>query len=702
MFFTFDLQAQQRCATVEYEQKLVLEKKLPEKRDFESWLQRKTKQRSTLRTEASTYHIPVVVHIVHNGEPEGVGSNISDEQVLSQIAVLNKDYNRQNTDADQTPADFAGVAGSIAVEFVLARQTPEGLPTNGIVRVKGSKSTWTINDNSQLKAQSFWPSEDYLNIWVCRLSGYLGYAQFPVSDLPGLEEYQGELASTDGAVFSYTDFGSSFEGYGTFAGLDPKYNRGRTATHEVGHFLGLRHIWGDIDNCGGTDYVADTPPQRTETYNCPSHPLSPTARWCNGEAPMFQNYMDYTDDACMNLFTQGQIGRMVTVLENSPRRKSLLSSHALLEPNPVPNNVALTAIVDLPTISCDATPTPTLRITNRGTEPLTSFNLLYSVNDGTPIIRSFTGLNLATGAQMDVTVSGLTLTLRENELYFELTEPNGVDDEDPYNNSLSQKTFWDETTGSIPMRVNFDDLPDTGWTFANSGSDHNWEYVKTSNSNAADATDNGAVYFNAYNNALLSDRAWYVSPVMDFSHTARATLFFDWSYRRRGTAQADYVTVMASSDCGTTFTALTDILLATAEIRATAWAPTAAGDWSTLWVNLDAYAGQENVRLAFVFTNGNGNNFYLDNINFFVPQPFTLYPNPASDNFYIAFNFQDATNASIEVVDALGKLVRQESLADARNQDYAVPVDTLRPGVYVVRVRTSSQVWTTRFVRSGQ
>ncbi|MBT1712122.1 T9SS type A sorting domain-containing protein [Fulvivirgaceae bacterium PWU5] len=701
LFFSFDLSAQQRCATVEYEQQLVLDKKLPAKRDFELWLHNKIARHSALRTQASTYHIPVVVHIVHNGEAVGVGGNISDDQVLSQIAVLNKDYNRLNTDADQTPSDFAGVAGSIAIEFVLARQTPAGGPTNGIVRVKGSKTTWSINDNTQLKAQSYWPSEDYLNIWVCRLSGYLGYAQFPISDLDGLEDYQQELAATDGAVFSYKDFGSSFEGYGTFAGLDTKYNRGRTATHEIGHFLGLRHIWGDIDNCAGTDYVDDTPAQRTETYDCPSHPLSPAGKWCNSKAPMFQNYMDYTDDACMNLFTQGQIDRMVTVLENSPRRKSLLTSHGLMPHDPVPNDVAITSILDLPVISCNASPTPTLRVTNLGTLPLTSFNLSYTVNDGTPIVRSFSGLDLANGEHLDINITGIALSRLKNELSFALTEPNGLDDESPFDNDRSQTTYWDDTRGSIPMQVTLENQDSLLWTSVNPVSQHVWEHVKTNSGKINLTNDNHAVYFNGFDDPLLSDQAWYVSPVLDFSQTAKTTLFFDWSYHRRP-GFSDNVVVMASSDCGTTFTTVYTLPLNSSDGQTTEWKPAAAGDWTRQAVNLDAYAGQEQVRIAFLFTNGNGNNFYLDNLNFFVPQPFTLYPNPASDNFYIAFNFQEETSASIEVIDAMGKLMRQESLGDARNQNHAVPVDALRPGVYVVRVRTSTQVWSTRFVRSGQ
>jgi hypothetical protein len=709
LFCSFNLAAQQRCATVEYEQKLVEEKKLPAKRNFELWLQNKIAKRAALRTQASTYHIPVVVHIIHNGEAEKTGGNISDDQVLSQIAVLNKDYNRQNIDANETPAEFGGVAGSIGIEFVLARQAPDGSPTNGIVRVQGTKERWKITDNAQLKALSFWPSEDYLNIWVCNLDEYLGYAQFPISDLDGLDEYKNELASTDGAVFNYHDFGSKHEGFGELDDkglskfdLDTNYDRGRTATHEIGHFLGLRHIWGDAPNCAGTDYVDDTPTQRTQTYGCKTHPLQPVTQWCNGQHPMFQNYMDYTDDACMNLFTQGQISRMVTVLENSPRRKSLLTSHGLLPPDPMPNDVTVTAILNLPVISCNASPTPTLRVTNSGELPVTSFNLSYTVNDGTPMVRSFTGLNMASMQYMDVPLTGITLSKPKNELYIELSKPNGVDDESPYDNSRSQITYWDATRGSVPLQVTFENQDSLLWTSVNTGSQRIWQRGTTTSGKGNTTNDNHAVYFNGFDDPLLNDRAWYVSPVLDFSQTAKATFFFDWSYRRRSTSRADYVTVMASSDCGTTFTALTDVYLGDAEIQATAWTPSTAGDWTNRWINLDAYAGQENVRVAFVFTNGNGNKFYLDNLNFFVPQPFTLYPNPARDNVYIDFNVDEPTSATIEVVDVMGKLVRRETISDVRSDNHAVAVDALRPGVYIVRVRTANQVWSTRFVRSDK
>ena len=322
-FFSF---SQDRCGTVEYNRILRLENKVREsKEEFENWIQRQMTVQEELRKRTEPYRIYVVVHIIHNGEPIGQGTNISNAQILSQIDVLNRDFNRQNLDAGNTPGVFLPVAGSMDIEFVLAQTDPNGLPSNGINRVKGDKTSWEYEEDAEFKALSYWPAENYFNIWVCNLNGYFGFTQFPVSSLPGLENSSTNRL-TDGVTIKYSVFGST--DYGNF-NLEPDYNKGRTTTHEVGHFLGLRHTWGDEDVCGATDYVDDTPEQSLETLGCPSHPQAD----CSTEK-MFQNYLDYTDDGCMNLFTQGQVSRMVVVLENSPRRASLL-----LTPEPTPLEV---------------------------------------------------------------------------------------------------------------------------------------------------------------------------------------------------------------------------------------------------------------------------------------------------------------------------------------------------------------------------
>jgi len=316
---------QQRCGATDYRRLLERTHHLESEPKFEEWLDEKIRsqkhQPSMGREAALEYEVQVVVHVIHNGEAIGQGSNISEAQILSQIEVLNLDFKRLNVDAVDTPAEFVPVAGQMDIEFVLAQFDPQGNPTNGINRVKGSKTIWSMADDTQLKALSYWNANNYINIWVCNLADYAGYTQFPVSTLPGLEN-SSTNPLTDGIVIFYRAFGSS--DFGNF-NLDNGLDKGRTTTHEIGHFFGLRHIWGDQSNCNGTDYVIDTPPQSGSTPGCPNHPQLQ----CPSGSPrpaMFQNYLDLTDDDCMNLFTKGQIVRLRTVLENSPRRASLLQT----------------------------------------------------------------------------------------------------------------------------------------------------------------------------------------------------------------------------------------------------------------------------------------------------------------------------------------------------------------------------------------
>lgn len=276
------------------------------------------------------YVIPVVVHVIHSGQNVGVGKNISDARVLSQIAVLNEDY-RKIAGTNGDGSNPLGV--DTEIEFCLAQTDPNGNPTNGINRVNLDMTWHYLNVEGTLKPQTQWDPTQYFNIWVCEfgyhsnsnydLEGVLGYAQFPSnSGLGGLNNNMGQ-ASTDGVIIDWRCFGSFTQAPGTyFTG----YTGGRTTTHEIGHAFGLFHIWGDNSSCtvdttdSWQDYCPDTPPHQTANYSCPPGKMS-----CSS-LDMTENYMDYGTDSCLNTFTSNQTTRMRTVLQVATRRATLKTS----------------------------------------------------------------------------------------------------------------------------------------------------------------------------------------------------------------------------------------------------------------------------------------------------------------------------------------------------------------------------------------
>ncbi|MCL4129854.1 UNVERIFIED_CONTAM: hypothetical protein GTU68_065460 [Idotea baltica] len=248
--------------------------------------------------------IPVVVHVVYRTSTE----NISDAQIQSQIDVLNADFRRLNSDADNVWSQ----AADAEIEFCLATVDPCGRSTNGITRTVTTTSGFGKSNSlksDDLGGKDAWPADEYMNLWVCNIGGgTLGYAQFP-----------GGAAATDGVVIDYRYMGTS----GT---ATAPFDLGRTGTHEVGHYLNLRHIWGD-GGCGVDDFISDTPDSDAENYGCAIGHVSCMT------TDMVQNYMDYSDDACMNLFTSGQKTRMKALFGAGGSRVGLLTSNGCGTPN---------------------------------------------------------------------------------------------------------------------------------------------------------------------------------------------------------------------------------------------------------------------------------------------------------------------------------------------------------------------------------
>ncbi|MBI4929135.1 MAG: T9SS type A sorting domain-containing protein [Bacteroidetes bacterium] len=254
-------------------------------------------------TQSTLYTIPVVFHVVYNTAAQ----NVSDNCLNAQLAVLNADYRKLNTDWTKvTQPGWAALVADCEVNFCLATKDPAGAATTGITRTSTSVTSFSTNNAVKYTAQGgydVWDRTKYLNIWVCNLGGgLLGYAQFP-----------GGAAATDGVVINYAYMVGS-----AGCGIAP-YNLGRTATHEVGHYLNLYHIWGDDGSaCTGSDQVTDTPNQASENYTCWAAGTVKTDA-CATASPgfMWMNYMDYTDDACMYMFTAGQKARVQACLFSS-------------------------------------------------------------------------------------------------------------------------------------------------------------------------------------------------------------------------------------------------------------------------------------------------------------------------------------------------------------------------------------------------
>ncbi|MBS1545108.1 MAG: hypothetical protein JST14_15840 [Bacteroidetes bacterium] len=247
--------------------------------------------------------IPVVFHIILNSSLQ---ASFNSARINTQLAILNEDFQRMNADSAQTFALYKRIASGLKVKFVMASVDPTGNPTDAIMRWAVNQDFRIVADTAVYRSMS-WPSDRYLNIWVIASSDkdYLGYSTFP-----------GETGD-QGVTINYRYF---WPGMGQF-------QKGRTLTHEVGHFMGLFHIWGDKDDCSGTDLIDDTPPQAGPDYTPP--PVRPLS--CDPTRfRMWENYMDYTDDAYMNMFTVGQVNAMTAILHTV--RTGLINNAATILP----------------------------------------------------------------------------------------------------------------------------------------------------------------------------------------------------------------------------------------------------------------------------------------------------------------------------------------------------------------------------------
>jgi hypothetical protein len=420
---------------------------------FETWLQNFNTPVSPGKYSSasiqSIFNIPVIVHIIHNNESVNSisatgGNNLNAAQVMDQINILNKDFNGTNADTNLIPSVFKPFLGKFQINFCLAVVNPTGgvLAEPGIDRINLVAQGWaglpysSAYITSTVKPASIWDPNKYFNIWVAPLSGgLLGYATFPNPGTSGLSGITGSFGTTtsDGVVILNSSFGS----IGT-AQSGP-YNKGRTATHEVGHWMGLRHIWGD-SNCG-TDFCNDTPPAQTANYNCPNFPYKLGTCTGNTTGEMTMNYMDYTNDACMYMFTADQKYRAQLILTNSPMRAALITSTVCNLPS-ITEDIGI-SYVAYPTysgsVNCSDYIDPIVSLTNYGSVPLNSAVLSFNVDGVNTQTLSWTGA-AAPNTSFTVALTQISgLSFGAHIFNVTVSAPNGGVDNNLSNNNSQQQ-----------------------------------------------------------------------------------------------------------------------------------------------------------------------------------------------------------------------------------------------------------------------
>ena len=682
-----------RCGVMEHE--AVLKAKYPDyaaqQAAREAFTAKVVEKMSSAKMEggATVISIPVVFHVVY----KTAAQNIPDARLFEQLDILNEDFRRLNADTVNTPNLFTDEASDFQIEFCLASVDPDGNPTTGINRVSTAVSTFGTGDDVKFAASGgadAWPANSYLNFWVCNLGAFLlGYAQFP-----------GGPAATDGVVINYPNVGYNMDGY--------PYHLGRTATHEVGHWLNLYHIWGDDTNCAGSDLVGDTPNQKVETYGCPGYPKTDV---CSPDAPgiMFMNYMDYSDDVCMNMFTEGQKLRARSIFEPGGDRYAMLASEGCgLQP------FDAQALAALPggTV-CDLSVTPAVTIKNHGLETLTSLDINYSVDGGALLNYEWTG-SLVTSASETVYLPAFSTTVGEHTLEVTVANPNGNPDADATDNVAETDFLVNLGALALPLEQGFEDpgFPYDGYTLYNPDGGEGWERTTWGAS-----LGTYSIFVNHFNNDAIGEIDEFVLPAYDFTGLTEVFFTFDVAYALY-TASGEYsdtLEVLVSADCGGSWQTLykkANPDLQTAAVHTINFKPE-SDEWRNESIDLTDYIGEGQVFVKFRTITDYENNLYVDNININngeVPQSIVsgadafalnLYPNPTSGNVTIRFNTPAGGEYRTQVYDITGKLVYSgiEQTVTANNT-VLIPAFRLDAGVYRVQLSNGTHSAGTYFVKN--
>jgi hypothetical protein len=657
---------------------------------------------------AAIITIPIVFHVVTNNQ-----ASVTNAMILAQLDTLNKDWAGLNADSAKLPAAFKPLFGKSNIRFCLARRTPDDQPTNGIHRV----TTDVMSDGSIGDAVKYtskggtdaWDPLRFVNVWVVRFtnSSNLGYATYPI----------GTPENSPPGSYPISDQGIVIAAGTLPGGNIAPYNLGRTLTHEAGHYFWLRHITGDI-NCGNdfpnTPGIDDTPAQSDLTLGCPSGVVATgCAASSNPAGRMYQNYMDYTDDACMALFTKGQNIRSELALDMY--RTTLKSSNGCIPVNLANRDAKPVAFIEPRLTVCDPNNVkPVVQVINLGNDTIKSININYSINNSAFVTLNFT-TNIGYDQFANFTLNATSFNRGNNVIKVYTSQPNGLPDEKPLNDTLVY-TFRVLTPVEAPLVEGFESpaFPPNEWEITQQPEDGiTWQRTTQAGKNST-----ASAYMDNFDYAANNRIDDLITPLIIYSGADSVFFKFDiaaatYSFPGSTAIPLDTLQVLVTTDCGKTFTSIykkwgveLQTLNDPNSQTLTEFIPNNF-QWRTDSINVTSLLGSANsVRFAFRNTTNFENNIYIDNVTFrtkVLPAKlketgFLINPSPFTNSFAIqSFNVTDLR--AYAVYSSIGQLIKSKTFTGRADNFIEVNMQNQPSGIYIVKLIYSNRTVSQRVIK---